>query len=181
MNRPSPAAPLSSDAQAMLADIRSGYPILSPDAETFLLNAFDMVDDEITASSLIKIDIAGKVLWEPEFPPGLGYRFNPAGWVIHAAIHDALPQVHGVVHTHSLATMAVSSLARGLLPMTQTAMRLDRITYHDYEGVVVELAERERLVRILGDCDVMFLRNHGVLKWPAMRRLADRLDPSYRE
>jgi ribulose-5-phosphate 4-epimerase/fuculose-1-phosphate aldolase len=211
-----------------------------PGTETFLLNAFGLTYDEITASSLVKIDIAGKVLWEPEFPPGLGYKFNPAGWVIHAAIHEAMPHVHGVVHTHSLATMAVSSLAKGLLPMTQTAMRFDKIAYHDYEGVVVELAERERLVRNLGDCDVMFLRNHGVLtvgrsiaeafnntyrierscraqlmasatgddivippadviaktnhaykpgtrrpygvlEWPAMRRLADRLDPSYRE
>ncbi len=211
-----------------------------PGTEHFLLNAFGLTYDEICASSLVKIDIEGNVLWAPEFPPGLPYQFNPAGWVIHAAIHEALPHVHGVVHTHSLATMAVSSLKNGLLPMTQTAMRFDRVAYHDYEGVVVELAERERLVKNLGDHDAMFLRNHGVLtvgrsiaeafnncyrieracraqlmaaacrdeivippadviaktnhaykpgtrrpygvlEWPAMRRLADRLDPSYRD
>ena len=179
------------------------------------------------------------MLWEPEFPKGLGYKFNPAGYVIHGAIHEAKPELHCVIHTHSLAAMAVSSLKKGLLPMTQTAMRFAKVAYHDYEGVVLEMDERERLVANLGDCDVMLLRNHGVLavgrtvaegfnniyrieracrtqlmaqtattrscfrrttssrrpttctspacaaptgllEWPAMRRLADRLDPSYK-
>src|SRR6188508_2083454 len=83
----------------------------------------DMIYNEICASSLIKVDLKGKVLWEPEFPKGLGYRFNIAGYVIHGAIHEAKPELHCVIHTHSLAGMAVASLKHGLLPMTQTAMR----------------------------------------------------------
>ncbi|MEO7403514.1 MAG: class II aldolase/adducin family protein [Burkholderiales bacterium] len=210
-----------------------------PGTEHFLLNPFGLMYDEICASSLIKVDLEGNVMWGPEFPKGLGYTFNPAGFVIHAAIHRAKPNLHCIIHTHSLATMAVSSLKRGLLPMTQTSMRFYAIGYHDYEGVVVDLGEQERLVKNLGDADVMFLRNHGVLavgdtvaqafnntyrieracrtqlmamvssdevvlpprgviektfhaykpstrrpygllEWPAMRRLADRIDPSYK-
>jgi ribulose-5-phosphate 4-epimerase/fuculose-1-phosphate aldolase len=210
-----------------------------PGTEEFLLNPFGLMYDEICASALIKVNPAGKVLWEPEFPKGLGYKFNPAGYVIHSAVHEAKPALHCVLHTHSLATMAVSSLKNGLLPMTQTAMRFERVAYHDYEGVVLEEGEKARLLENLGDCEVMLLRNHGVLavgrsvaegfnnlyrieracraqlmaqgggdaivlppadviaktnhlykpgtrrpygllEWPAMRRLADRIDPSYR-
>lgn len=210
-----------------------------PGTEEFLLNPFGLTYDEMCASSLIKVNLAGKVLWEPEFPKGLGYKFNPTGFVIHGAIHEAKPELHCVIHTHSLAGMAVSSLKKGLLPMTQTAMRFDKVAYHDYEGVALDHAERQRLLANLGDCDVMLLRNHGplavgrtvaeafnniyrleracraqlmaqnggdeivlppkgviekanhmyrpgtrrsygLLEWPAMRRLADRLDPSYR-
>jgi ribulose-5-phosphate 4-epimerase/fuculose-1-phosphate aldolase len=211
-----------------------------PGTEEFLLNPFGLTYDEICASSLIKIDIEGTVLWSPAFPRGLPYKFNPAGFVIHGAIHEARPEIQCIIHTHSLATMAVASLKNGLLPMTQTAMRFDKVAYHDYEGVVLDNAERVRLLRNLDDCDVMLLRNHGVLavgksvaeafnnayrieracrsqlmaqngadtivlpppaviektnhmykpgtrrpygilEWPAMRRLADRIDPSYRK
>ena len=207
--------------------------------EEFLLNPFGLTYDEMCASSLIKVNLAGQVLWEPDFPKGLGYKFNPTGFVIHGAIHEAKPELHCVIHTHSLAGMAVASLKKGLLPMTQTAMRFDKVAYHDYEGVALDHAERQRLLANLGDCDVMLLRNHGplavgrtvaeafnnlyrleracrtqlmaqgggdeivlppksviektnhmyrpgtrrsygLLEWPAMRRLADRLDPSYR-
>lgn len=210
-----------------------------PGTEEFLLNPMGLMYDEICASSLIKVDLKGRVLWQPEFPKGLPYQFNPAGFVIHGAIHEAKPELHCVLHTHSLATMAVSSLEHGLLPMTQTAMRFTRVAYHDYEGVVLDDAERARLLANLGDCEVMLLRNHGVLaagrtvaegfnnlykieracrtqlmaqgggdrirlpsaaviektnhvyrpevrrrygllEWPAMRRLADRVDPSYK-
>ena len=210
-----------------------------PGTEEFLLNPFGLTYDEMCASSLIKVNLAGKVIWEPDFPKGLGYKFNPTGFVIHGAIHEAKPELHCVIHTHSLAGMAVSSLKKGLLPMTQTAMRFDKVAYHDYEGVALDHAERTRLLANLGDCDVMLLRNHGplavgrtvaeafnniyrleracrtqlmaqgggdeivlppksviektnhmyrpgtrrsygLLEWPAMRRLADRLDPSYR-
>jgi ribulose-5-phosphate 4-epimerase/fuculose-1-phosphate aldolase len=210
-----------------------------PGTEHFLLNPMGLMYDEICASSLIKVDLEGNVLWEPEFPAGLGYKFNPAGYVIHGAVHEAKPDIHCVIHTHSLAGMAVSALKSGLLPMTQTAMRFDRVAYHDYEGVVLEMAERRRLLANLGDCEVMILRNHGtlalgatvaqafnnayrleracrsqlmamacndaivlpppdviaktnhlykpgvrraygLLEWPAMRRLADRVDSSYR-
>ncbi len=210
-----------------------------PGTEEFLLNPFGLMYDEICASALIKVDLAGRVLWEPKFPEGLGYKFNPAGYVIHSAIHEARPELLCVIHTHSLAGMAVASLKKGLLPMTQTAMRFERVAYHDYEGVVLEESEKARLIENLGDCEVMLLRNHGVLaagksvaaafnniyrveracisqlmaqnggddivlppraviektnhmyrpgtrraygllEWPAMRRLADRLDPSYK-
>jgi ribulose-5-phosphate 4-epimerase/fuculose-1-phosphate aldolase len=131
--------------------------------EHFLLNPFGMLYDEICASSLIKVDIDGQVIWRPEFPAGLNYQFNPAGYVVHSAIHRARPEVGCIIHTHSLAGMAVSSLDVGLLPLTQTAMRFSRVASHDYEGVVVDLGEQERLVRDLGDCEVMILRNHGLL------------------
>ena len=207
--------------------------------EEFLLNPFGLMYDEMCASALIKVNLAGEVLWQPEFPQGLPYKFNPAGFVIHGAIHEAKPELHCVIHTHSLAGMAVASLKKGLLPMTQTAMRFDKVATHDYEGVVLDMGERKRLLDNLGDADVMLLRNHGLLavgrtvaqafnniyrleracrsqlmamggadqivlpppdviektvhmyrpgtrrpygllEWPAMRRLADRVDPSYK-
>jgi ribulose-5-phosphate 4-epimerase/fuculose-1-phosphate aldolase len=210
-----------------------------PGTEEFLLNPFGLLYEEICASSLIKVNLRGAVLWQPDWPKGLHYTFNLAGFVIHGAIHEARPDVHCIIHTHSLAGMAVASLERGLLPMTQTAMRFASVALHDYEGVVLEMDERKRLLANLGDADVMLLRNHGtlavgksvaeafnniyrleracrtqllaqaandrmvlppaaviektnhlyrpevrrpmgLLEWPAMRRLADRLDPSYK-
>src|SRR2546425_12834838 len=104
-----------------------------PGTEEFLLNPFGLLYEEMCASSLIKVDLEGKVLWEPDWPQGLNYTFNLAGFVIHGAIHAAKPGIHCVIHTHSLAGMAVASLKKGVLPMTQTALRFSRITYHDYE------------------------------------------------
>jgi ribulose-5-phosphate 4-epimerase/fuculose-1-phosphate aldolase len=125
----------------------------------FLINPFGMLYEEITASSLIKIDLAGNIIANanPE------YGVNLAGFVIHAAIHAARHDVACVVHTHTNAGMAVSVLKSGLLPLTQTAMRWPRIAYHDFEGVVVDLDEQQRLVENLADSDVMILRNHGLL------------------
>jgi ribulose-5-phosphate 4-epimerase/fuculose-1-phosphate aldolase len=210
-----------------------------PGTEHYLLNPMGLMYDEICASSLLKVNLKGDVLWEPEWPKGLGYKFNYAGFVIHGAIHEAKPELHCVIHTHSVASMAVSSLKKGLLPMTQMAMRFDKVAYHPYEGVALDIDERKRMVADLGDCDVMLFRNHGALsvgrtvaeafnsiyrlekacraqllaqgaddeiiippravqektshaykrgvrrivglmEWPAMRRLADRLDPSYK-
>jgi ribulose-5-phosphate 4-epimerase/fuculose-1-phosphate aldolase len=129
----------------------------------FLINAYGMLYEEITASSLVKIDIEGNVLAKPEFPDGLSYGVNRAGFVIHGAIHAAKPELTCVIHTHSWPGMAVSSLECGLLPMTQTSMRFARIGYHDYEGVVLDLEMQERLVRDLGDNNALILRNHGLL------------------
>ena len=134
-----------------------------PGTESFLLNPMGMTYDEICASSLIKVDLDGNVLWSPEFPKGIEYKFNYAGFVIHGAIHEAKPELHCVIHTHSVYSMAVSALKKGLLPMTQMAMRFDRVAYHPYEGVALDLDERKRMVANLGDCDVMLLRNHGAL------------------
>ena len=126
--------------------------------EHFLINPFGMMYEEITASSLIKVDHAGEIIANTT-----GYGVNRAGYVIHSAIHAARPDVNCVLHTHTNAGMAVSVLKCGLLPLTQTAMRWSRVAYHDFEGVVVDLDEQRRLTANLGDCDVMILHNHGLL------------------
>jgi len=128
----------------------------------FLINAYGMLYDEITASSLIKVDHDGNVLERPDFGD-LGYGINKAGYVIHSAVHRAKPQIDCVIHTHTWAGMAVSALECGLLPMTQTAMRFLKIGYHDYQGVVLDESEQESLLRDLGDGEALILRNHGVL------------------
>ena len=129
----------------------------------FLINSYGMLYEEITASSLTKIDIEGNVLMKPDFPDGLNYGVNRAGFVIHGAIHKAKPEYQCVIHTHTWPGMAVSSLECGLIPMTQTAMRFAKIGYHDYEGVVLDVAMQEKLVRDLADFPALILRNHGLL------------------
>ena len=125
-----------------------------------LINLYCLLYKEITASSLVKIDVEGNILWKPDTDYGL----NVSGYVIHGAIHKARPDVGCVLHTHSRAGMAVSSACQGVLPMTQTSMRFhNRIGYHDYEGPAIDLAERERLVRDLGQHNALVLRNHGLL------------------
>ena len=128
----------------------------------FLINAYGMMYEEITASSLIKIDIDGNILARPDFGD-LDYGINKAGYVIHGAIHKHRHDVACVIHTHTWAGMALSSLDCGLLPMTQTAMRFLKIGYHDYQGVVLDAAEEESLLRDLGDGEALILRNHGLL------------------
>jgi ribulose-5-phosphate 4-epimerase/fuculose-1-phosphate aldolase len=130
--------------------------------DTYLINAYGMMYEEVTASSLIKVDLAGNVLIKPEFGE-LDYGINRAGIVIHSAIHEARHDVACVIHTHSWASMAVSSLECGLLPLTQTAMRFLKIRYHDYQGVVLNDAEKTSLVEDLGQAEALILRNHGVL------------------
>lgn len=129
----------------------------------FLINAYGMLYEEITASSLIKIDHDGNIVAKPDFGPGLDYGVNRAGFVIHSAIHMAKPDVNCVIHTHTWAGMAVSTMKCGLLPNTQTSMRFAEISYHDYEGVVIDTRLRDRLVEDLGDNNAMILRNHGLL------------------
>lgn len=129
---------------------------------SYLINAYGMLYEEVTASSLIKIDIEGNILSKPAFV-GADYGINRAGYVIHGAIHEAKPELECVIHTHSWPGMAVSALKCGLLPLTQTSMRFYRIGYHDYCGVVLDLSERESLVRDLGENNALILRNHGLL------------------
>lgn len=202
--------------------------------DEILINPFGLMFEEVTASNLVKVDLAGKVLSDPE---GLG--INEAGYVIHGAIHEGRPDVVCVIHSHTPAGMAVSAQSSGLLPLTQNAMLFyGQLGYHDYEGIAVNLEERERLVRDLGSAGAMILRNHGLLTagrsiaeafnammflenacraqigamsggaaltlasveaaektaaiyrehslaaaqrdWPALLRLADRIDPGYR-
>ena len=125
----------------------------------FLINPYGMMYEEITASSLVKVDLDGNVLFNVDE----NFSVNRAGYVIHSAIHAARHDVECVIHTHTRAGMAVSVLECGLLPLTQMAMRFDAIAYHEYEGVAVDLDEQSRLVKDLGERDVMILRNHGLL------------------
>jgi len=205
----------------------------------FLINAYGMMYEEITASSLIKLDLAGNILLKPRFGD-IDYGINKAGYVLHSAIHRARHDVACVIHTHTWAGMALSALDCGVLPISQTAMRFLKIGYHDYQGVVLDRREEESLARDLGDSDALVLRNHGlvtvgrtigeafnwmhrleltarsqlaamasgaklvevpqrvleetylnyqpqtrrpygVMEWPALLRMLDRLDPSFRE
>jgi len=132
------------------------------ESDHFLINAYGLLYEEITASSLIKIDHEGNVLAQPDFGE-LKYGVNRAGFVIHSAIHMAKPEVNCIIHTHTWAGMAVSTMECGLLPNTQTSMRFAKISYHDYEGVVIDTKLREQLVSDLGDNNAMILRNHGLL------------------
>jgi ribulose-5-phosphate 4-epimerase/fuculose-1-phosphate aldolase len=125
----------------------------------FLINAYGMTYDEITASSLVKIDFDGKVVQDS----GTGYGVNHAGFVIHSAVHRGRADVACVIHTHTPAGMAVSAMECGLLPLTQNAMYFGGIGYHDYEGPAVDLDEQKRLVSDLGPHEAMILRNHGLL------------------
>src|SRR5262252_8748890 len=205
--------------------------------DQILINPSGLMFNEITASNLLKCDLDGKVLEESEYEPIY------AGIVIHGAIYLARPDVECVVHTHTEADIAVGALEEGLLPLSQWAMRFyNRLGYHDYEGVSLDMDERERLQRSIGNHPVLVLRNHGLLatgrnvaeafsstyhfersaeaqlkimaavaagakmvvpspdtcerqaaqftgnmprlqgqrEWPALLRLADKLDPSYR-
>ncbi|MGK4922293.1 class II aldolase/adducin family protein [Bordetella hinzii] len=128
----------------------------------FLINPYGMMYEEITASCLIKVDLDGNILSSPDFGE-LKYGVNKAGYVIHSAVHAARPEIGCVIHTHSWASMAVSALECGLLPITQTSMRFLRIGYHDFEGVVLKTDEQASIVRDLGDNEALLLRNHGAL------------------
>ncbi|MEL6197028.1 MAG: class II aldolase/adducin family protein [Pseudomonadota bacterium] len=125
----------------------------------FLLNPFGLSFDEIRASTLVTIDHEGAVVDDP-----LGNGVNAAGFTIHSAIHIARPDVACVAHTHTVAGVAVSSQEKGLLPLNQWSLQFyDRIAFHDYEGIALDLDERERLVADLGARNTMILRNHGML------------------
>jgi ribulose-5-phosphate 4-epimerase/fuculose-1-phosphate aldolase len=124
----------------------------------FLINPYGLLFDEITASSLVKIGLDGHPV-EPTPHP-----VNPAGFVIHSAVHAAREDAHCVLHTHTRAGCAVAALAEGLLPVNQISMEFTgRVAYHDYEGVALNEAEQGRLVADLGNHPVMILRNHGLL------------------
>jgi ribulose-5-phosphate 4-epimerase/fuculose-1-phosphate aldolase len=124
----------------------------------FLINPYGMFFGEMTASALVKIDLEGNILQETP------YFINPAGFTIHSAVHAARDDAHFVMHLHSDQGVAVSAQKEGLLPLSQHALIvLPRLAYHDYEGIALNLDERERLVADLGDKTLMLLRNHGTL------------------
>lgn len=126
--------------------------------EHFLLNRFGLFYPEVTASNLVKVDLEGNLV------DGDG-EINPAGFIIHSCIHRARPDVHCVIHTHSVAGTAVSAQADGLLPLTQTALLYkDLIAYHEYEGLALDPDEQRRLLADLGEQKrILILRNHGLL------------------
>ncbi|WP_339800860.1 class II aldolase/adducin family protein [uncultured Marinobacter sp.] len=125
----------------------------------FLINPYGLLFHEITASSLVKIDQEGQVVEAT----GLS-RVNPAGFTIHSAVHMGRDDAHAVMHVHAADAVAVSAHKDGLLPLSQTAMLCqDHIAYHDYEGVALNLDERERLINDIGNKNMLILRNHGIL------------------
>src|SRR2546423_12532044 len=131
-----------------------------PGTEHLLINLYGLLYREITASSLVKIDVEGNIVAKPD----TDYSINKSGYVIHGAIHQARPDVSCIIHTHTRAGMAVAAMKCGLLALSQTSIRFEgHIGYHDYEGPAVDLDERERLVRDLGAHDAMGMRNHGPL------------------
>ena len=124
----------------------------------FLINPYGMFFEEITASSLVKVDLQGRKVMESP------YEINPAGFTIHGAIHAARSDAACVLHTHTLNGVAVSSQKEGLLPISQQSIfPLSSLAYHDYEGLALREDEKPRLVRDLGDKSFLVLRNHGLL------------------
>ena len=141
-----------------------------PDTEHFLINPYGMMFEEITASSLVKIDAAGNKVMDSPYP------VNPAGFTIHSCVHGAREDAKCVMHTHSVNGVAVSAQRNGVLPISQQAFFvLASLAYHDYEGVAMVEDEKPRLVQDLGDKVFLMLRNHGLLtvgKSPAEAFLA---------
>ncbi|MDX2314446.1 MAG: class II aldolase/adducin family protein [Gammaproteobacteria bacterium] len=126
--------------------------------DQFLLNPFGMLFDEITASSLIKVDHNGNILGQSDYPA------NPAGFVIHGAVHMAVAEANCIIHTHSRFGTAVATQKSGLLPASQKALTLmGWVGYHDFEGAALDLDERPRIVGDLGDKKILILRNHGLM------------------
>ena len=124
----------------------------------FLINPYGQYFDEITASSLVKIDVEGNILQETE------YFINPAGFTIHSAVHTSREDAHFVIHLHTDHGVAVSAQKQGLLPLSQHALIiLPTVAYHDYEGIALNHDEKARLVADLGDNNALILRNHGTL------------------
>jgi ribulose-5-phosphate 4-epimerase/fuculose-1-phosphate aldolase len=126
----------------------------------FLINPFGLHYSEVCASNLVKIDLDGNIIGASEWP------VNPAGFTIHAAIHDRIADAHCVMHTHTTAGMAVACSAAGLSMSNFYAVQLHgKLAYHDFEGVTVHAEEGPRLIRNIGDKPAVILRNHGLLAW----------------
>ena len=124
----------------------------------FLINPYGFQFEEMTASALVKVDLEGKIV------APTSYFINPAGFTIHSAIHAARDDAKAVIHLHTDAGVGVAAQKHGLLPLTQDALIvIPKLAYHGYEGIALNLDERERLVKDLGDKQLMLLRNHGTL------------------
>jgi len=127
-------------------------------SKEFLINPFGVCFEEITASNLVKIDITGRPLTPTP------YMVNPAGFVLHSAIHSAREDAHCIIHLHTPEGIAVAAQKEGLLPISQTALSVySDLAYHDYEGIVFDSEEKERLIPNIGDKNCIMLRNHGLM------------------
>ncbi len=127
--------------------------------EAFLINPYGQMFEEISASSLVKINAKGEKIMDSPFP------INPAGFLIHSCVHEARADAKCVMHTHSVNGVAVSAQKTGVLPISQQSLYvLSSLAYHDYEGVALQEAEKPRLANDLGDAIFLMLRNHGLLK-----------------
>src|SRR6516165_1428629 len=147
------------DQYAMLDLIYNHITARIPGTEHLLINLYGLLYREITASSLVKIDVEGKIVRKPDT-----HGINVSGYIVHGAIHKAWPDVACVLHTHTRAGMAVSAMECGHLPLSQTSIRfVGHIGYHDYEGPAIDKEERERIVDDLGAHDALVMRNHGLL------------------
>ena len=126
----------------------------------FLINPFGLHYSEITASSLVLIDVDGNPVRESQWP------VNRAGFVVHSAIHQHIEQAHCVMHTHTTTGMAVACLKEGLSPTNFYAAQLHgRVAYHDFEGITIDEAEQGRMLKSIGSKPAVILRNHGLLTW----------------
>ena len=180
MNKPAPRslrARVSADEWALRVDLAACYRLVARYGMTdliynhitarvpgpehhILINAYGMLYEEVTASSLIKVDLAGNIVDKGD----TDYSVNAAGYIIHSAVHEAREDAQCVIHTHTGAGIAVSAMEEGLLPLSQTAMRFHgHLAYHDYEGPAFNRGEKGRLVEHLGNHNAMILRNHGLL------------------
>ena len=138
--------------------ITAKVPGSEPGQEEFLINPYGQMFEEISASSLVKININGEKTMESPFP------INPAGFLIHSCVHEARTDAKCVMHTHSINGVAVSAQKEGVLPISQQSLLvLASLAYHEYEGVALQDEERPRLARDLGDSIFLMLRNHGLL------------------
>ncbi|KAL3865129.1 hypothetical protein ACJMK2_006757 [Sinanodonta woodiana] len=133
---------------------------INQELEHFLINPFGLLYSEVTASSLVKVDMQGEVV----DPGSTTLGINKAGFMLHSAIHQFRPDIRCIIHLHTPAAVAVSVMKYGLLPLSQEALICGEVAYHDYSGILVDKAEREKLQNSLGPIKkVMFLRNHGVV------------------
>ncbi len=136
-------------------------------SKQFLINPFGLHYSEVTASKLLKIDLQGKKLDNNPWP------VNPAGFTVHAAIHDGLPDAHCVMHTHTTAGIAVACTQGGLAQNNFYSAQLHGlVAYHDFEGITIHADEAPRLLKDIGDKPVVILRNHGLLAWAKTLPLA---------
>ncbi|WPO97938.1 class II aldolase/adducin family protein [Pseudomonas sp. HR96] len=147
-------------AHFRMTDLIDTHISLRLDDGSFLINRYGVLFEHMKATDLVRIDGEGQVV-DRFFPQ---HRVNRAGFVIHSAIHAARADLHCVIHTHTAAGIAVAAQAKGLLPISQHALKFyNRLGYHRYQGIALDTAERDQLVRDLGPHSAMILCNHGLL------------------